>query len=83
MLPKLMALAAVVAIACMSYLLLTPMERDTFFLTSYLGKVMFPKLARDQRQRRLTFIAGTLLCSLVVAGFMVFLIKYMSKAKGH
>lgn len=76
---KLMALAAVIAIACLSFLLLSPMERESFFLTRYLGKAMFPKLARDQRQRRMSFIAGTLLCSLVVAGVVVFLIKHLSR----
>ncbi len=80
---KIMALVAVVAIACVSYLLLSPMERDSFFLTNYLGRIIFPKLARDQRQRRLSFIAGTVLSTILVAAFVVFLIKYMSRIKAH
>ena len=78
---KIMAIAALVAIACVSYLLLNPMERDSFFLTHYLGKTMFPKLARDQQQKRLSFIAGTILAIIVLAAFLMYLFKHLGKLK--
>lgn len=74
-----MIFAAVVAIVCVGYLLLSPMERDSFFLTNYLGQLLFPKLARDQRQKRMSFIAGAVLGTMLVAGGAVYLIKYLSR----
>lgn len=83
MLNKFMIVAAVIAVACFGYLILSPMEKDSFFLTNYLGQVIYPKLARDQRRKRLSFLAGTVLSTVLVGAALVFLIKYMSKVKMH
>jgi len=66
---------AVVGLPCIIYLLLTPMEKDEFFLTRWLADRLFPKLDRRQRQQRLQFIAGFLLAVLLTAAAIAFLIN--------
>jgi len=73
------ALAAVLAFACVSFLLMNPLERESFFLTKHLGKALFPKLARDQRQKRLAFMAGTILTIILLGAFLEFLFKHLAK----
>ena len=50
------------------------MERDAFFLTCFVSKTLFPRLDRDQRQKRMVIVAGTLFFGLLVAALDYFLI---------
>lgn len=74
-----MAVAALLAVACMSYLLLSSRQKETFFLTRYLGRKWFPKLGRDQRQERLTLITGTILSTILLGAFILFLFNGMAR----
>jgi hypothetical protein len=64
-----------VCVPCIYYLLMTPMEKDEFFLTRWLADRLFPKLDRRQRQQRLQYIAGFLLAVLFTAAAIAFLIN--------
>lgn len=75
----LFATLAILGLACAGYLIMTPMERNEFFLTRYLGKAIFPRLDRDQQQQRLVFCAGTILAVIVCAATIYFVIKYLSR----
>jgi hypothetical protein len=64
-----------VCVPCVSYLLLSPMEKEEFFLTRWLAQRLFPKLERDQRQLRLQYIAGFLMSVLITASAIAFIIS--------
>ncbi len=68
--------AAAVGILCLAYLLMSPIDRDTFFLTRLIQKKCFPNLQRDLRQKRMTLIAGFILGTLVLAQIVYFLITH-------
>jgi len=67
--------AAVVCTACISYLLMTSMEKEQFFVTRNLAKWLFPRLDRHDRHRKLEFIAGVLLAIFSISAAIVFFIN--------
>jgi len=73
------AAPAIIAVACVIYLLLSPHERDAFFPSHFVGKLLFPKLGRDERLQRLAHIAGTILFIILVAAILVVVIKFNSR----
>ena len=75
MLRLLYIVTVLVCVPCVSYLLLTPMEKEEFFLTRWLAQRLFPTLERDQRQLRLQYIAGFLMGVLITASAIAFIIS--------
>ena len=73
------AAMALIAIACMTYLLLGQREKDAFFPARKLGGWLFPKLGYDQRQNRLSVIAGVILFVIAVAAITFLVIKSTSR----
>ena len=75
MLLNLYVVAVVICVPCIYYLMMSAMEKDEFFLTHYLAKWLFPRLDRNQRHRRLEFIAGLLVAIFLTAATIAFLIN--------
>ena len=63
-------LSAIVGLTCVGYLLLNPMERNSFAPTRLLGRWLFPGLSRDQCLKRLAFLAGVTLSLLVIGDIL-------------
>jgi hypothetical protein len=68
-------LAAVVCVVCLGYLLLSPVEKEEFFLTRLIAQWIFPKLDRRDRHRKLEYIAGVLFATFLIAAIVAFLIN--------
>ena len=66
---------AVVCIPCISYLLMTSVEKDEFFLTRNLAKWLFPRLERRERHKKIEFVAGIILAIFLTAAVIAFLIN--------
>ena len=75
MLLTIQIIAAIIAIVCAIYLLLSPVERDALFHHHQLGELLFPKLCRDERQRRLSLYVGTILFVIIIASSTAFIVK--------
>lgn len=73
------AATAIIAVFCLVYLLSSPKERDTYFQSRFIGKLLFPKSGRDERLKRLAQIAGIILFIILVAAFLVLLFKLTSR----
>jgi hypothetical protein len=67
--------AVLVCIPCLGYLLLTSMEREGFFLTRYLAKLLFPRLERHERHKKMEVIAGLLLAAFLTSVAIAFVIN--------
>jgi hypothetical protein len=57
------------------YLMMSPMEKDEFFLTRWLAERLFPQLDRQQRQHRLQLLIGLLMAVFASAALTAFLIN--------
>ena len=64
-------------------LVLSPMDRATFFLTNSVGQWLFPKLDHYRRQQKFKFIAGIILASIIAAEVIYFLLKMMNRHPKH
>lgn len=51
----------------------------TYYLSSRLGKLLFPHLPRDQRQSRLSTIVATVIVSVIVAGTVAALMFHVDR----
>jgi hypothetical protein len=67
---KLIAIVALVAVACLGYLLCNSMELENFFLTRKLSQWCFPKLDPVRRHQRMQIICGVILAVIVTAAVM-------------
>ena len=68
----------VVAAVCapgLYYLMMTPMEKDEFFLTRWLADRLFPRRDRRQSQQKLQFLVGVLVAVFFCAALIAFLIN--------
>ncbi len=79
MLFKFYIIAAAVCAPGIYYLLMTPMEKDEFFLTRWLAERLFPQLDRRQRQQRLQLLVGIVVAVFVSAVIVTFLINHLSR----
>jgi len=50
-------------------------------MTPDLGKLLFPRLPRDQRRREMQVLLAALLVGLVIAGAMAMVMIMLAKAK--
>ena len=75
MLLKFYIVVAAVCIPCISYLLMTTVEKDEFFLTRNLARWLFPRLDRRERHKKMEFITGILLAVFLTAAVIAFLIN--------
>lgn len=71
--------AAIIAIVCLIYLLLSPMEKHTYFPSRFVGKLLFPKLGRFERLKRLTYLAGIILFTIFVTATISLVFKLASR----
>ncbi len=71
--------AAAVCLPCIVYLLQTPAEKESFFLTRWLGDRLFPRLHRNQRQQRLQYLAGILFAVFGTAALVAFLVSHFGR----
>ena len=67
--------AVLVCIPCLGYMLLTSMEKEGFFLTRNLAKLLFPRLERDERHKKMGLIAGIILAALLTSVAIAFCIN--------
>ena len=55
--------------------MMTPMEKDEFFLTRWLADRLFPRKDRFARDRRMQLLAGLLVACFASAALIAFLIN--------
>jgi len=53
------------------------------FMTPDFGKLLFPRLQRDQRRREMRILLAVWLTGLVIAGIIALVMIKMGKAKLH
>lgn len=70
------AALAIIAVACVVYLILDSAEKDAFFPYRQLGKLFFPKLERYDQQKRMTLLAGIILFIITIAAVTWFAINH-------
>jgi hypothetical protein len=78
MLHKLIAILALLAIACFWYLLCNHMELENFVLTRKLSGWCFPNLDPVRRHKRMQIICGVILAIIVTVFAVVFMIQHMN-----
>ena len=76
MLRLLYIVTVLVCVPCIYYLLMSPMEKEEFFLTRWLAERLLPQLDRPQRQQRLQYLAGFLMAVLITASVIAFVISH-------
>jgi hypothetical protein len=65
----------VVCVACISYLLMTSMEKENFFVTRNLAKWLFARLEPYERHKRMTYIVGVILSVFITGAAVAFFIN--------
>ncbi len=71
--------AIVLAVLCISYLLVSPHNRISFPPTRFLGRLFFPKLDLYRRQQHLAVVAGVIVATIVFAEVIVFMINKLNR----
>ena len=71
--------AALVCLLCIGYLLISPHNRIEFFLTRFLGQMLFPRMDPYRQQQRTAILAGVLLATILAAAIIVFILSRINR----